>query len=116
MLRRSLDRGVSERRRGRVVLVVILQRERVFGADQVIEIGHGLVGDEIRWLRDEGVFREVEGGHGGRIRRRKHVLAVRQLVVQHGEGDGIYGSGGKARRLVRDRKSTRLNSSHLVIS
>src|ERR1700720_1845084 len=89
MLRKSFDRGIPEWRGRRGVLVVILQCERVFGTYQVIEIGYCLVGDEISRLRYEGIFREVKGWRERRIRRRYHVLAVRQLVVQHGVSDRI---------------------------
>src|SRR5256885_15886450 len=42
----------------------------------------------------------------------RHVDDARSQRAHHGEGDGARGSGAGP----RDRKSTRLNSSHLVIS
>src|SRR6202521_2796567 len=82
------------------MLVVILQGERVFPGDEIIEIGYGLVGDEIRRLCEENILRKVKGWRETRICRRNQVLAVRQLGIQHFEGDRIHVGSGDAGRLV----------------
>src|ERR1700674_2246437 len=87
MLRKSLDRGIPKWRRGRVMLVVILQCECVFGTYQVIEIRYGLIGYEIRRLREEHVLREVDRRPESGMRRRNQILAVGELIVQHSESN-----------------------------
>ena len=85
------------------MLVVILQRQRIFGTYQVVQIGHGLVSDEVCRLGDENILRKIKGWREIGICRRNHVLAVGQRVVQHGVGDRIDGEWPiRARRIRRD--------------
>ncbi len=58
VLAETLDRRKPERRRGGIVLVVILQRQSVFGSWQVVEIRNSLVGYEISRLREKNILRE----------------------------------------------------------
>src|SRR5260370_11578886 len=76
------------------MLIVILQGERVFLGDEIIEIGNGLVSDEICRLGEEDILRKVEVWRDIRICRREQLLAVRQLGIQHFEGHRIHVSGG----------------------
>ena len=63
-----------------IVLVVILQRQGVFGGCAgKSRFGYGLVGDEIGRLSEEHILRKVKRRREIGIRRRKQVLAVRQL-------------------------------------
>src|SRR6267378_1443389 len=71
------------------MLVVILQGERVFFSDEIVEIGYGLVGYEIRRLREEHVLRKVDGRPESGIRRRYQILAVGELIVQHSESNRV---------------------------
>src|SRR6266404_8037876 len=82
------------------MLVVILQGERIFLGDEVIEIGYGLVGDEICRLREEDILRKVKGWREIRICRREQVLAVRQLGIQHFERHRIHVGSGNTGGLV----------------
>src|SRR5437667_9334671 len=62
--------------------------------------------------------REAEGAHAGGLLRvpppvepQRERLGLRDLPIEPEERDGVVG-----RAVVRDRKSTRLNSSHITIS
>ena len=63
------------------MLIVVLQSERVFGSDDPIEIGDGLMGEEIGRALRESVFGEINRGNetvGGRDQTwlRKHKLRL----------------------------------------
>ncbi len=69
MLGEAGDAGVGVGRDGRIVLVEVLQRERVFLRGVVVEVGHSHVGREAAGAGKEGVV-EVRRG------RRRTVQAV----------------------------------------
>ena len=76
LLGKPFDGGESEGCRGRVVLVVVLHRQRVFHAGLKIEVRGGLIRDEIGGLRQKYVFWKIDGRSKVRVRGRDHVLAV----------------------------------------
>lgn len=82
MLGEPFDGGIAERRQRGIVLVIVLQRHSVFGCWLVVEIGDGLIGDEIGGLRKKNIFREIQAGREIRIRRREQVLAIGKFCVQ----------------------------------
>src|SRR5262245_44109214 len=80
-----------------------------------------------RAVGERGVGLEVEGlvvavgecltqGQVERVRRHPLVVEEERLVLRHGEHHPLLDSGGLRRGARQDRKSTRLNSSHLGIS
>src|SRR6202022_4261735 len=78
------DGGKPERRGGGIVLVVILQRQGVFGGGEVVQVRDSLIRNKIGRLSEKHIFRKVERGCEIGIRRRNHVLAV-YLGIQQGE-------------------------------
>ena len=68
---KPFDRGEPERCCRGIVLVVILQRQSVFGGRQVVQIRDGLIGNKIRRLREKHIFRKVKRGREIGIRRRE---------------------------------------------
>ena len=88
MLGESGHAGVGVGRERRIVLVEVLQAERVFLAGVVVEIGHGQVSRESARAGDEGVV-EV-----GACRRR--AIARASLGISH-----LPGSPGSAGELKR---------------
>ncbi len=60
MLGETFNRGISERRERGIVLVVVLQRQSVFRGWLVVEIGDGLIGDEIGGLGEKNILREIQ--------------------------------------------------------
>ncbi len=90
MLRKASDRGIRKRSGGRIVLVVILGRKRVSRVGVPIQIGDGLVGDEIccagnfRVLRESLDQRRIRGIQGDRvgIRGGNQILPAGQLVIE----------------------------------
>src|SRR5580704_9328591 len=77
------------------MLIVVLQSERVFGSDDPIEIGDGLMGEEIGRALRESVFGEINRGNetvGGRDQK----LTVGELVIEQTIGDGADSAAGGA--------------------
>src|SRR5579862_6536579 len=95
MLREAGGFGVGVGSGSRIVLVVILQRECVFGIDDVVEIGDGLIGDEIRSAGRERVLGKIDRGSEA-AGRWDQELAVRQFVVEEAVSHGIDVAGGSA--------------------
>ena len=87
--------GVGVGSNAGIMLIVVLEGERVFGIDDPIEVGDGLIGEEISGADSEGVFGEVdcrdETVGGG-----DQELAVGELVVEQAEGDGVDVARGGA--------------------
>ncbi len=115
ILREARRFGVGEGRGGRVVLVVILERERVFGIDDVVDVGDGLVGDEIGSAGSESVFGEIDRWReaaGGWDQK----LAVGELVVEKAVGHGIdvAGSGADDGRTVAESGKLPLTSAAMA--
>ena len=69
VLGKSGNTGVGVRRNGRIVLVEVLQAERVFFGGVVVDVGHGQVGFKPRRPGNEGV---IEMGDRWEERRRVH--------------------------------------------
>ncbi len=88
VLGEATESGVGVGRGGGIVLVVILEGEGVFGIDDPIEIGDGLIGEEVSGAWRKNIFGEIDGGDvaacGG-----NHVLAVGKLVIEHGVGERV---------------------------
>ena|SRR5580692_2520683 len=77
------------------MLIVVLQSESVFGSDDPIEIGDGLMGEEIGGALCESIFWEIDRGDetvGGRDQK----LTVGEFVIEQTVGDGADGAAGRA--------------------
>src|SRR5580693_1389705 len=77
------------------MLIVVLQSESVFGSDDPIEIGDGLMGEEIGRALRESIFGEIDRGNetvGGRDQK----LTVGEFVIEQTIGDGADGAAGRA--------------------
>src|ERR1700720_3358014 len=91
------------------MLIVVLQSERVFGSNDPIEIGDGLMGEEIGRALCERIFGEIDRGHetvGGRNQK----LTVGKFVIEQTICDGADGAAGRAELgldLGRSRKVAR---------
>src|ERR1700746_1538010 len=102
MLIEASEARVGVGRDGGIVLVVILEGHGVFGSGVPIEIGDGLVSEEVGGAGDDSVFREADGGSvavgGG-----NQVLAVGHFGIEERESHrtdvaGCGANGGVGQR------------------
>src|SRR5579863_4627819 len=94
MLIEAGEAGVGIGSDGGIVLVVILEGDGVFGSGVPIEIGDGLMSEEVGGAGNDGVFREADGGSGA-VGGGDQVLAVGHFGVEESESDraDVPGSG-----------------------
>ena len=91
LLREAFERGAGEGALGRVMLEVVLKREKVFLRDVVVEVAVCLAGEELGGTADEADL------GAGADRAPNKVLAAGQLGFEEVERDGIDGGiGGKS--------------------
>ena len=100
------DVGVGEGGGGGIVLEVVLEGDGIAGGGVVIEVGDGLVGDEVAGAGDEGVVGVLGGGEDAGVVGNEPFagLAVDGGSVEEGYGDvvDVGGGGGSALRAVGD--------------
>ena len=80
--------GISVGRDAGIVLVIILQSQRVLGVDDPVEVTHRLIRQEISSAGGKSVFRKVERRSDAVVPRHQ-VLAVREFVLKYAQGDRI---------------------------
>ena len=86
MLVETGDAGVSVGRDGRIVLVVILEGDDVFGRGVPVEIGNSLMSQEVSGSGNNCVLREAHGGSFA-ISGWDQILAVGEFVIEKSIGD-----------------------------
>ena len=80
---------------GRVVLVVVLERQGVLGAGVPVQIAHQLIGNEVGRTGKGDVIRMVDGGHAARVGNEPlAALAGDRGLVHQVVGDAAAGVGG----------------------
>jgi len=62
MFREPRDARVGVRREGGIVLIEVLESDRIFAADVVVEVGDGYVRDEATRAKDKCVVKMCSGG------------------------------------------------------
>ena len=96
MLRKSRDARIGKRSGGGIVLVVIFQRQDILRARGPIEVGDGLIGDEICRPEHRGILRKIIR-RGDVVVIGDHVLPVRQLKLHQSKRDRTHLRGGDIR-------------------